>query len=71
MGYVLCINNFPDIRQLTIGKIYKVLGDRGGFTGDKVIMIRNDLKVICGYFEYRFVPVKSNKINKLLYKELK
>lgn len=67
MGYVICIDDSLNGRYLTLGKVYKILEKRDRF----YYRIEDDNGKIRHYHRNRFQPVKSNNINRLLYKVLK
>lgn len=64
MKYVICVNTSFSI-SLTYGKVYKVMNVKNGF-----IRVKNDWENIVEYAKFRFKPLKDNKINNLLYKDL-
>lgn len=69
MKYVICIDNHCMKSILTEGKIYKIVNQVFS-RGNKYLTIVDDRGNEGGFYPSRFKPLKGNKINKLLYKEI-
>lgn len=71
--YVICIDNsFIVNSDLTKYKVYKVLSNVEVTTSYSTIYYKvvNDRGMVFLYDRSRFKPLKENKINNLLYKEI-
>lgn len=66
--YVVCIDNNCMKGLLTEGKIYKLVNQTFSQVG--YLTIVDDRGSSRGFYPSRFKPLKGNKINKLLYKEI-
>lgn len=66
--YVICIDNYCMTGLLTKGRIYKLVNQTFSQVG--YLTIVDDRGNSGWFYPSRFKPLKDNKINKLLYKEI-
>lgn len=66
--YVMCINDSHRGRILKIGAVYKVVESSDKFY--RIVVSGHNYGTPIGFFKSRFIVVKENRINRLLYKEL-